>query len=59
MPIDDMREMVRTINANEVDPEDRLTDEVYTLIGTPESPVFGMSSGLGGQGQETFLTARF
>lgn len=59
MPIDDMREMVRTINANEVDPEDRLTDEVYTLIGTPENPVFGMSSGLGGQGQETFLTARF
>ena len=50
---------MRTINENEVDPEDRLTDEVYTLIGTPENPVFGMSSGLGGQGQETFLTARF
>ena len=59
MPIDDMREMVRTINENEVDPEDRLTDEVYTLIGTPENPVFGMSSELGRRGQETFLTARF
>ena len=59
MPIDDMREMVRTINENEVDPEDRLTDEVYTLIGTPENPVFGMSNGLGRRGQETFLTARF
>lgn len=59
MSIDDLREMVRTINENEVDPEERLTDEVYTLIGTPENPVFGMSSCLGAQGQETFLTARF
>ena len=58
MPIDDMREMVRTINENEVDPEDRLTDEVYVITGTPEKPILGMHTSLGLPGQ-TFLVARY
>lgn len=47
MTLDEAREMVREINATEVAPEERLTDEVYLLTGTPEHPILAMYADLG------------
>lgn len=57
MQIDELKQMVSEINRSTVEPEDRLTDEVYTLTGTPEAPVLGMHTSLGVPGQTTFLVA--
>lgn len=47
MTLDEAREMVREVNATEVEPEERLTDEVYLLTGTPENPILAMKADLG------------
>jgi len=54
--MDGLKEMVAEVNRTQVDPEDRLTDEVYLITGTPEKPVLGMHTSLGRPGQ-TFLVA--
>lgn len=56
--MDGLKEMVAEVNRTQVDPEARLTDEVYVITGTPEKPILGMHTSLGLPGQ-TFLVARY
>ncbi len=57
LTVSEAKQMVLEVNATQVAPDERLTDQVYIITGTPENPVLGMYADLG-LANETFLVAR-